>query len=48
MNANLVSHIEEHRVWVLQTRLLTRLFGPQREKATLRWEKVRVEGFHDL
>jgi hypothetical protein len=36
------------RVWVLQMMQLTRLFGPQREEAILRWEKVRVEDFHDL
>jgi len=42
MNENLVCHIEKHRVWVLQTMLLTRLFGPHRKEATLRWEKVYV------
>jgi hypothetical protein len=45
----LVSHVrEEHRLRVLENRVLRKIFGPGREEVTGGWRKVSMEKLHDL
>jgi hypothetical protein len=39
---------EEHRVKVLKTKVLRRIFGPGRDEAKGEWRKLHNEELHDL
>jgi len=39
---------EEHRLGVFENRLLRRIFGPRRDKVTVKWRKLRNEELNDL
>jgi len=39
---------EERRPWVFENRVLRRIFGPNREKVTGEWRKLRNEELNDL
>jgi hypothetical protein len=38
----------EHRLWVLENRLLRRIFGPKRDEVTGDWRKLHNEELHNL
>jgi len=35
--------MEEHRLWVLQNRVMRRIFGPTWEEVTGDWKKCHIE-----
>jgi hypothetical protein len=39
---------EEHRLWVLEKRVMRRIFGPKREKITGEWRKLHNEELNNL
>jgi hypothetical protein len=39
---------EDHRLRVLENRVLMRIFGPKRDEVTGRWRKLRNEELHDF
>jgi hypothetical protein len=39
---------EEHRLGVFENRVLSRIFGPKREKVTGEWKQLYNEELHDL
>jgi len=39
---------EEHRLWVIENRVLRRVFGPKRNKVTGEWRKPHKEELNDL
>jgi hypothetical protein len=39
---------EEHRLWVFENRLLSRIFGSKREEVTEEWRKLHNEELNDL
>jgi hypothetical protein len=39
---------EEHRLRVLENRVLRRIFGPKRDEMTGGWRKLHNEGLHNL
>jgi hypothetical protein len=39
---------EEHRLMVLENRVLRRIFGPKKDEVTGRWRKLHNEELHDL
>jgi hypothetical protein len=39
---------EEHRLRVLENRVLKRIFGPKRDEVTGEWRKLHNEELHDL
>jgi hypothetical protein len=39
---------EEHRLGVLENRVLRRIFGPKRDEVTGGWRKLHNEELHDL
>jgi hypothetical protein len=39
---------EEHRLGVLENRVLRRIFGPKRDEVTGEWRKLHNEELHDL
>jgi hypothetical protein len=39
---------EENRLRVFETRVLTRIFGPKRDKVTREWRKLHNEEINDL
>jgi hypothetical protein len=38
---------EEHRLRVLENRVLRRIFGPKRDEVTGEWRKLNNEELHD-
>jgi hypothetical protein len=40
--------MEEHRLRVLEKRVLKRIFGPKRNEVTEGWRKLHNEEFHNL
>jgi hypothetical protein len=39
---------EEHRLRVIENRVLRRIFGPKRDEVTKGWRKLHNEEFHNL
>jgi hypothetical protein len=39
---------EEHRLRVLENRVLRRIFGPKRDEVTAEWRKLHIEELHIL
>jgi hypothetical protein len=39
---------EEHRLMVLENRVLRKIFGPKRNEVTGRWKKLHNEELHNL
>jgi hypothetical protein len=39
---------EEHRLWVFESRVLRRIFGPRRDEVTGEWRKLHNEELHIL
>jgi hypothetical protein len=39
---------EEHRLRVLENRVLRRIFGPRRDEVTGGWRKLHIEELHNL
>jgi hypothetical protein len=39
---------EEHRLRVLENRVLRRIFGPKRDEVTGEWRKLHIKELHDL
>jgi hypothetical protein len=39
---------EEHRLGVIEKRVLRRIFGPKRDEVTGEWRKLHNEELHDL
>jgi hypothetical protein len=39
---------EEHRLRVIENRMLRRIFGPKKNKVTEEWGKLHNEELHDL
>jgi hypothetical protein len=39
---------EEHRLRVVENRVLRRIFGPKRDEVTGEWRKLHKEELHDL
>jgi hypothetical protein len=39
---------EEHRLRVLENRVLRRIFGPKRDEVTAEWRKLHNEELHNL
>jgi hypothetical protein len=39
---------EEHRLRVLEDRVLRRIFGPKRDEVTGKWRKLQTKELHDL
>jgi hypothetical protein len=39
---------EKYRLWVVQNRVLRRIFGPQEDEVTGGWRKLHNEELHDL
>ena len=37
----------EHRPWVLENRVLRKIFGPKRDEVTGEWRKLHSEELHD-
>jgi len=44
----LVTHIEEHRLRLFETRELRRIFGPRRAEVTGEWRKLHNEELNEL
>jgi hypothetical protein len=40
--------MEERRMWVLENRVLRRIFGPKRDEVTGEWRKLRNAELNDL
>jgi hypothetical protein len=38
---------EEHRLWVLENRMLRRIFGPKRDEITGEWSKLHIVELYD-
>jgi hypothetical protein len=39
---------EERRLWVFESRMLRRIFGPKRDKVTAEWRKLHNGELNDL
>ena len=39
---------EEHRLWVLENRVLSKIFGPKKDKVTEDWSRLHNEELNDL
>ena len=39
---------EEHRLWVLESRVFRRIFGPKRDEVTREWRRLYIEELYDV
>jgi hypothetical protein len=40
--------VQEHRLRVLENRVLRKIFGPKRDEVTGKWRRLRNEELYDL
>jgi hypothetical protein len=38
----------ENSLWVVENRVLRKIFGPKRDEVTGEWRKIHIEELHDL